>query len=364
MKFNIELAELNRTIGRVIGVVEKRTTIPILSNIKIESQGNGLRFTATDLEIDFTDIATAEIIVPGVTTIPATVYDISKKWQAAQVGGTVSFDIEDGTAKIKCGRSRFSVPVLSAEDFPETSVIEGQHTFEVSGSEFADLFISTAFCMSDDKARHYLDGVHIHGGSELNAVATDGNKLAHAKLEGVNHFDFPGVIVPRKAVQEIIKLCDGATSVKVWINDRKICVATGNSTIVSKLIDGTFPDYQRVIPQSKSATVEVDGKVFAQAVDRAALVCSEKTKGVKVEFDNDHALISAGRGGGTAEETVDIKMDGPAMAVGFNSRYLCDVAAACGKAALSIDLVDAFNPAVFRPANDTSKMYLVMPMRC
>ena len=360
MKFNIELAELNRVLSRVIGVVEKRTTIPILSNIKIESGPNGVLFTATDLDITFSDVGAADIVAGGVTTIPATVYDFAKKMEK----GTVSFEISDGKATIRCGRSKFSVPVIEAADFPLTTKIDGAPTFKITGSELADMLVSTVFCASDDKARYYLNGVYLHGGENLTAVATDGHKLARAVIDGLS-VNFPGVIIPRKTVTEIIKMCDGAANVDVWISDTKICIASGNAMIVSKLIDGTFPDYGRIIPSSKNATVTVDGKAFAQAVDRVSMVYSEKTKGVKVAFGRSEAIITAGGGdNGSAEEAVDLDLDGETMDVGFNSRYICDVAAKCGGGKLSIDLVDAGSPAVFRPSDDGGKLYLVMPMRC
>jgi DNA polymerase III subunit beta len=370
MKLTIEKSALFRSLSHVQSVVEKRNTIPILSNVLLEAQGGALGLTATDLDLAIVESAPAELRQAGATTAPAhTLYDICRKLpDGAQVEFSYSHD--DGRLTLRAGRSQFALSCLPREDFPVMTEGELPHRFTIQAAALKRLIEKTRFAISTEETRYYLNGVYLHawedGAPMLRAVATDGHRLARVEMplpEGAA--GMPGVIVPRKTVAEVYKLLEEADgSVEVSLSDTKIRFAAGSTVLTSKLIDGAFPDYQRVIPTENDKVLEVDARSFAEAVDRVSTISSEKSRAVKLALDKDRLVLSAtSPENGTAVEETAVSYAGTPIEIGFNSRYLLDIAGQIDGDAAQFRLADAASPTLIRDVADDSALYVLMPMR-
>ena len=332
MKLTIERAALLKSLGHVQSVVERRNTIPILSNVKLEAGDGAVRLNATDMDLDIVEQAVADVATPGSTTVSAhTLYDIVRKLPD---GAQVNMDGGgDGQVILSAGRSRFTLASLPIDEFPVLSGGDLPHQFTVTAAELRGLIDRTRFAISTEETRYYLNGIYLHaadhdGTALLRAVATDGHRLASVQIplpagaEGM-----PGVIVPRKAVAELRKLIDeSGDEVIVSLSESKIRFAFDAAVLTSKLIDGTFPDYQRVIPEGNDQVMEVDCAVFAEAVDRVSAISSEKSRAIKLSLDGGTLVLSASSPEhGSATEELEVAYDGDLLEIGFNSAYLLDV---------------------------------------
>jgi DNA polymerase-3 subunit beta len=371
MKLTIERAALLKTLAHVQSVVERRNTIPILSNVLIEVADGQLSLTATDMDLTIVDAVAAEVAEPGATTAPAhTLYDIVRKLpEGAQVRITAGGEAAQMT--LKAGRSVFSLATLPKEDFPSLGEAELPQQFTLQAGELKNLIDRTRFAISTEETRYYLNGIYLHATSAddmavLRAVATDGHRLARFQMplpDGAA--DIPGVIVPRKTVGELRKLIDETDqSVLVGLSDTKIRFSFGSTVLTSKLIDGTFPDYERVIPAGNDKIVKVDCQSFAEAVDRVSTISTEKSRAVKMVVDDGNITLSAtSPENGSATEEVAIEYGGPGIEIGFNSRYLLDIAHQIEGDAAQFTMADAASPTIVRDAGDSSALYVLMPMR-
>jgi len=371
MKLSIERSVLLRALAHVQSVVERRNTIPILSNLLLVAEGDGLRLTATDLDIAIVEEASAEVQEAGGTTVPAhTLYDIVRKLpDGAQVG--LEFNAGEGRLKLSAGRSDFALACLPREDFPAMADGELPNRFQISADDLKRLIKKTRFAISTEETRYYLNGIYIHakevdGTKVMRAVATDGHRLARVEMplpEGAS--GMKGVIIPRKAVLEVDKLLEGAEgSVDVALSETRIRFAFNAIVVTSKLIDGTFPDYERVIPSGNDKKLEVDGKSFASAVDRVSTISSEKSRAVKLALDKDRLTLSANSPDhGSATEEMPVSFSGERLEIGFNSRYLLDIAAQIEGEQAEFLLADAASPTIIRDVGDLSALYVLMPMR-
>lgn len=371
MKLTIEKSALFRSLSHAQSVVEKRNAIPILSNVLIEAQAGALGLTATDLDLAIVESVPAEIRQPGATTAPAhTLYDICRKLpDGAQV--EFSYSQETGRLVLRAGRSEFALSCLPREDFPVMAEGDLPHRFAVEAGALKRLIEKTRFAISTEETRYYLNGVYLHawenGGTPmLRAVATDGHRLARVEMplpDGAA--GMPGVIVPRKTVAEVYKLLEDAEgTVEVSLSDTKIRFAFGSTVLTSKLIDGAFPDYQRVIPTENDKVMEVDAKVFAEAVDRVSTISSEKSRAVKLSLEKDRLVLSAtSPENGSAVEETAVSYSGPPLEIGFNSRYLLDISAQIDGDAAQFRFADAASPTLIRDVGDDSALYVLMPMR-
>jgi len=371
MKLTIEKSALFRSLSHVQSVVEKRNTIPILSNVLLEAKDGALGLTATDLDLAIVESAPAELRQAGATTAPAhTLYDICRKLpDGAQV--EFSYSQEDGRLTLRAGRSEFALSCLPREDFPVMTEGELPHRFAIQSAALKRLIEKTRFAISTEETRYYLNGVYLHAWENgetpmLRAVATDGHRLARVEMplpEGAA--GMAGVIVPRKTVAEVYKLLEEAEgTVEVSLSDTKIRFAVGSTVLTSKLIDGAFPDYQRVIPTENDKILEVDAKAFAEAVDRVSTISSEKSRAVKLALDKDRLILSAtSPENGTAVEETAVSYGGLPIEIGFNSRYLLDIAGQIDGDAAQFRLADAASPTVIRDVGDDSALYVLMPMR-
>jgi DNA polymerase-3 subunit beta len=371
MKFSIERAVLLKAVSQAQSVVERRNTIPILANVLIEAEGNAVQFRATDLDIEVVDKAAVMVEKAGATTVSAvTLHEIVRKLPDGALV-TLSDDGVAGRLNVEAGRSHFNLATLPKEDFPVMATSEYASNFSAPAPVLRRLFDKSKFAISTEETRYYLNGVYMHvaeseGGKVLRAVATDGHRLARidadlpAGAEGM-----PGVIVPRKTVGELRKLLDDDDmEIAVSVSETKIRFATPDITLTSKVIDGTFPDYTRVIPVGNTRKMEVDASEFASAVDRVATVSSERSRAVKMSLQEDKLILSVNApDSGAAEEELAVAYGDERLEIGFNAKYLLEIASQVDRENAVFMFNSAGDPTLMREGNDTSAVYVVMPMR-
>lgn len=370
MKLTIERSALLRALAHVQSVVERRNTIPILANVRLETKDGTLRLTATDMDLAIVETTSAEVDGSDAATVPAhTLYDIVRKLPE---GAQVKIESADeGRVKLQAGRSRFSLNSLPVEDFPIMSEGELPHSFKLPAAELRRLIDKTKFAISTEETRYYLNGIYLHvvdsdGEEVLRAVATDGHRLARVEVklpDGAK--GMPGVIVPRKTVQELHKLIEEEEGeVAIALSDTKIRFAFADVLLTSKLIDGTFPDYERVIPEDNKKVMKVDTKLFSRAVDLVSTISTEKSRAVKLVVEAGKLTLSAtSTDEGSASEELDAEYDAETVEIGFNSRYVLDMTAQIEGEMVQFYMADGTSPTVVRDTGDAGALYVIMPMR-
>ncbi len=371
MKLTIERAALLRSLAHVQNVVERRTTIPILSNVKLDAEGGRLGLTATDLDVTLMAYEDAEIAEPGATSVAAhTFFEIVRKLPE---GAQLALSQASGSAELslEAGRSTFALPCLAADEFPAMATEELEVRFAMPPSDLAKLIDKTRFAISTEETRYYLNGIHLHAAeagaaSTLRAVATDGHRLARVEVglpDGAGQI--PPIIVPRKTVGELRKLLDQAgEQVAVAVSPTRIQFTCGRAILLSRLIDGTFPDYERVIPVGNERIAVVAAAAFAEAVDRVATISTEKARAVKLRFEPARMTISAvSVDAGRATEEVDVEYAGEALEIGFNARYILDMMGQIEGSEVRLEMGSAAAPTVVREPANSSALYVLMPMR-
>ncbi len=371
MRLTIERAALLRALGHVQSVVERRNTIPILSNVLLRAEDGKLALSATDMDLEMVATVGALGTRSGATTVPAhTLYDIVRKVrEGAQIELEASGD--KGAMTLRSGRSTFTLACLPPEDYPLMTGGELANNFTLSSADLRRLIDRTRFAISTEETRYYLNGIYLHAArsndvSMLRAVATDGHRLARMEIalpEGAA--GMPGIIVPRKAVTELRKLLDEVDQdVMISLSDTKIRFAFGATVLTSKLIDGTFPDYDRVIPTGNDRILEVNCKEFAEAVDRVSTISTEKSRAVKLSIERNSLTLSAtSPENGTATEELEVRYTAGPLEIGFNSRYLLDIADQIEGEGARFAMADAGSPTVVADVSDASALYVLMPMR-
>ena len=371
MKLTIERAALLKALGHVQSAVERRNTIPILSNVLLSAERDRLTFSATDLDMEIIDEAFAQVDQPGQITAPAhTLYEIVRKLpDGADVA--LTFTGEDPRLMVQAGRSRFSLPVLPAGDFPVMSSdgLAGRLTVDVN--DLIRLIDKTRFAISAEETRYYLNGLYLHtvsdgGVQKLRAVATDGSRLALAEMaapEGAA--GAPGVIVPRKTIGEARRLLDDAgETVELAVSPQKVRFELNGAALTSKVIDGNFPDYSRVIPKDNNRIVRVDAKLFAQAVDRVATISAEKSRSVRMAIEPGRVVLTVrNMEAGQAVEELEIDYDGEAFELSFNARYLLDITDQISGEAAELRFGGPNDPALVLDPGDADVQYILMPLR-
>ncbi|HEX8164823.1 MAG TPA: DNA polymerase III subunit beta [Beijerinckiaceae bacterium] len=371
MKVTVERAALLRSLGHVHRVVERRNTIPILSNVLLRGDGEGLRLKATDLDIEVTETIPADAAQGGATTVPAhVIYDIVRKLpEGAQVSLETAGD--SGQMQIRSGRSRFMLQALPESDFPDLAAGEMPFRFSLSPADLRRLIDKTQFAISTEETRYYLNGIFFHtvetgGATMLRAVATDGHRLARVDVPAPQGAEgMPGVIVPRKAVAEIQKLIEaGEESVGIELSSSKIRVTFGGVVLTSKLIDGTFPDYQRVIPTGNDKRLTVERDEFARAVDRVSTISSERGRAVKLALNEGRLVLSVTNpDSGSATEELEVDYEAAPLDVGFNARYLLDITSQLDGDTALFRLADPGSPTLIQDRDASPALYVLMPMR-
>lgn len=371
MKLSIERATLLKAVSQAQSVVERRNTIPILANVLIEAEGASVSFRATDLDIEVVDRAPAMVERAGATTVSAVMlHEIVRKLPD---GALVSLtdDQRTGRLTVEAGRSTFALATLPREDFPVMASSEYQSNFSAKASDLRRLFEKTKFAISTEETRYYLNGVYMHvadspEGRMLRCVATDGHRLARVDSplpQGAA--GMPGVIVPRKTVNELRKLLDDdAADIAISVSETKVRFATADMALTSKVIDGTFPDYSRVIPLNNTKRMEVDASDFAKAVDRVATVSSERARAVKMTLEEDRLTLTVNSPeSGMAQEELVVAYGDERLEIGFNAKYLLEIASQIDRENAVLMFNASGDPALVREGSDTSAVYVVMPMR-
>jgi DNA polymerase III subunit beta len=387
MKLIIERAALLKALSHVQSVVERRTTIPILSNVLLRTEAKrgsapaALSLSATDMDLEIVERVPGQVEREGRATAPAhTLYDIVRKLpEGAQI------ELESGgggsSLVLRSGRSTFTLAALPPEDYPLMTGGDYPHNFSLSATELKSLIDRTRFAISTEETRYYLNGIYLHATKNdevpvIRAVATDGHRLARVEMvqpEGAA--GMPGVIVPRKTILELRKLVEESEAeVQIALSPTKIRFAIpdgggGSSfateaTLTSKLIDGTFPDYDRVIPRDNDKVLEVDCKSFAEAVDRVSTISTEKSRAVKLAIERGSLTLSAtSPENGTAVEELEVRYLASPIEIGFNSRYLLDITEQIEGEGAQFVMSDAASPTIVRDSADASALYVLMPMR-
>ena len=349
MKATIERAVLLKSLGHVQSVVERRNTIPILSNVLIEAREDGsIRLMATDLDLQVDESVPATVSQPGATTVSAhTLFDIVRKLPE---GSQVELTAAEGKMQIVAGRARFNLSTLPRDDFPVIAEGELPTRFELPAATLRQIIEKTRFVVDD----------------QLRAAATDGHRLARitvARPDGAE--GMPDVIVPRKAVAELYRLLEELEgTVEISLSPTKVRFGLGSAVLTSKLIDGTFPDYNRVIPTANDKLLKLDPKSFSAGVDRVSTIASEKTRAVKISVDRDKVTLSVTspeNGLATEELAADYGADG--LEIGFNARYLLDILSEIDGDTVEVHLADAAAPTLLRENDKSNALYVLMPMR-
>ena len=366
MKATIERATLLKGLGHVHSVVERRNTIPILSNVLLEaSPDGGLRLMATDLDLQINETVEAQVSEPGATTVPAhTLFDIVRKLPE---GSQVELIAAEGRMQVNAGRARFTLAALPRDDFPIIAEGELPTRFELPAATLRQIIDKTRFAISTEETRYYLNGIYLHvTDGELRAAATDGHRLARVTVARPDGADaMPGVIIPRKCVAELRKLLDEVDgTVEVSLSESKIRFGLGNAVLTSKLIDGTFPDYSRVIPTANDKLLKIDPRSFEEGVDRVSTIASERTRAVKMTLDRDKITLSVtSPENGTAAEEVPADYAAQGIEIGFNARYLLDILGQIDGDMVEVHLADAAAPTLLRENDNAPALYVLMPMR-
>jgi DNA polymerase-3 subunit beta len=371
MKVTLERSALLKALGHVHRVVERRTTIPILSNVLLNANGRTLGLKATDLDIEVTEAIPADVAQAGATTLPAhTLYDITRKLPE---GAQVSLETtgESGQLLMRSGRSRFNLQSLPESDFPDLASGELANRFTLASADLRKLIAKTQFAISTEETRYYLNGIFLHtlevdGHTMLRAVATDGHRLARVEIPApAGAAGMPGIIVPRKTVTEIQKLVEDIDAdVAIELSTTKIRFTFGDVVLTSKLIDGTFPDYARVIPTGNDKRLIVECGPFKNAVDRVSTISSERGRAVKLALaDGKLTLSVTNPDSGSAVEELEVDYDSAPLDIGFNARYLLDITQELDSDTALFKLADPGSPTVIQDRDGAAALYVLMPMR-
>lgn len=359
MKLTIEQKNLADLLSKAVNLVEKRNTIAILSNVLLSTDDGKLTCTATDMDASVTATTDATVTVHGATTVNAALFaQVVNKLPKSKL---ITLSEDNGKLTVQSGSATFDFATLPAEDFPELASADFTATFTASGDDFKRLFDLSAFCQSSEETRYYLNGVYLHSHEgTARSVATDGHRLA--RIDSAIAADFHGIIIPRKIVGELRKL--QADEVTVQISATKLRVTAEDVVLLSKVIDGTFPDYTRVVPQNNTNLFTANADDMKAASDLVALMSSERTKSVRMSFAGGECKLEvAGADSNKGCEVVAVDQDGEDMVIGFSAKYLADALAHIGSDVVRLQLGSSGDPAIIQPEGNDSVLFIVMPMR-
>lgn len=367
MQFEVTKPTLLKSLSSVNGAVEKKNTIPVLQNVKLDAQNGKVILSATDMDILVTSSFETKMESNGATTVPAQMfYDIIRKIPDSK---EIKVTQENpNLLQISSGKSKYNLPCIDASEFPSLAEGEIGEEIEIEAEKLSNMIDKTRFAISNDETRYYLNGLFLQSlktdsGFELRSVATDGHRLAMSKLSSDNLKSEFGVILPKKSVNEIKRIIDSSESIKISVSKAKIKVVTENATILSKLIDGEFPDYEKVLPKGNDQIATINKKSLFDSVDRVSTVAADKHKSVKMTVDNNLLTLQINANDGSyAHEEIEVDYSGDKVEIGFNSRYLLDVIGQVNKEELFIKFKDGNSPALVE-AKDFNAVYVIMPVR-
>lgn len=359
MRIEIEQRNLADLLSKAVNLVEKRNTIPVLSNVLLSTDDGKLTCTATDMDASVTATTEATVNTHGATTVNAALF--AQVVNKLPKGKLITLSEQDGKLTVQSGSATFDFATLPAEDFPELASADFTATFTASGDDFKRLFDLAAFCQSSEETRYYLNGVYLHSHEgQARAVATDGHRLA--RIDSTIRADFPGIIIPRKIVGELRKM--QSDQVTVQISATKLRVTAGDVVLLSKVIDGTFPDYTRVVPQNNTNLFTANADDMKAASDLVALMSSERTKAVRMSFSGGECKMEVvGADSNKGCEVVAVDQAGDDMVIGFSAKYLADALAHIDSDVVRLQLGSSGDPAIIQPEGDDSVLFIVMPMR-
>ena len=369
MKFNVNQQDFQQALNYCQGVIEKRSTLPILSNILLDAQNSNLTVTATDLDLIFVhQINNVEVLEEGkTTTTSSTLYDIVRKLSS---GKKINLTLNDESKlHLESEKSNFNLNCMSSSEFPVTGEDFNQDEFVVKSKQLLKLLNKCKFSISNDETRHYLSGIYIHktefeDKNYLTAAATDSHRMSISKIRLDNDIDFEPIILPKKTIFQLCSLLDNYDGdVKISNAKSKIKFELNNSVLISKLIDGKFPNYIQVIPKNNQKKLEIDLKLFLSSVDRVASVSLDKKDGVKFSLEKDTLNLSVNNtNSGDGKETLSVKFEHD-LEISFNSRYLIDIASQLDGEKVEIYFNDSGSPALIKDPNDFNSIFVVMPMK-
>jgi DNA polymerase-3 subunit beta len=367
MKFTTTRDILLRPLQLVTGVVERRQTLPVLSNLFVSAQDGVVSFTGTDLEVEL--VARIEdgldVVQTGQATIPAR--KLADIWRSLPEGATVTVEVEGDRATVRSGRSRFTLATLPVADFPRVEGSESDLEFVLSRSEVQRLLDQTAFSMAQQDVRYFLNGMLLEvTPTHVRTVATDGHRLAMCTLDrGVPNSDRRQAIVPRKGVLELGRLLsEGGEDVSISLARNHLRATHAGYTLTTKLVDGRFPDYEKVIPKGSANLVTADRETLRQSFARASILSNEKYRGVRITLEPDQMTIRANNPEQEeAEEVVAVSYAGQRLEIGFNVSYLQDVLGALSTDSVRLSVSDANSSALVDGPGAEDSVYVVMPMR-
>jgi len=371
MRITIDRNNLLKSLSRVHRVVERRNTIPILSNVLIDADLDRVKLKATDLDLEITEVTAANIEQAGATTVPAhLLYEIVRKLPD---GGEIKLALNsDGNSiAVSSGRANFRLQCLPKTDFPELSAGEFSHSFSLPASKLKRLVDCTQFAISTEETRYYLNGIYVHvidsDGLKLRLVATDGHRLAKAETAApAGSEGMPGIIIPRKTIGEVQKLLgeEPEAMLTLELSESKIRFSVGSVVLTSKLIDGTFPEYQRVIPVGNDKELVIDRQSFNAAVDRVSTISSDRGRAVKLNIADDQLTLTVNNPeSGSAEDQLNASYSAQPIEIGFNARYLLDITGQLSGENAVFLFADAGAPTLIRDSQDSDALYVLMPMR-
>ena len=374
MEFKINSTDLLKALSHIHGIVEVRHTLPILSNIILEAKEDKLILSSTNLDIYCSDKIKAEVLKSGEVSVSAvTFFEIIKRLPS---GSEVLMIMNEGENEIRltCGRSKFNLSTLKTDDFPIISDSDLSTNFVLSADELIRIIDKTKFAVSNEETRYYLNGIFLHKAERnsiqfLRAVATDGHRLAQYDIplpQGAE--DITGIIIPKKTIYELRKVLDDANGdVSVSLNENKIKFSFNDLKVVSKVIDGTFPDYTKVIPQKNDKNFKTNNSDLKNAIDRvSAVAANEESKSKAIKFCIENNLLSLSvesQSKGSANEMIDVNYSGDKVDIGFNSKYIIDICNEVDGDEISISLSDSISPAIILDKTDENLFFVLMPMR-
>ena len=369
MKFSVNQDELQQALNYCQGVIEKRSTLPILSNILLDIHGSKLSITATDLDLIFIhQINNIEVLEEGRTTTSSSImYDIIRKFSS---GKKINLNLKDATKlQLESEKSIFNLNCISPSEFPLTEENFSENQFIIKSKQLLKLLNKCKFSVSNDETRHYLSGIYLHqteveDKNYLTAVATDSHRMSISKIRLDTKISFDPIILPKKTIFQLCSLLDSYDGqVKICNMRTKIKFELGKSILISKLIDGKFPNYVQVIPKNNKKKLEIDLKLFLNSVDRVASVSLDKKDGVKFNLSKDILDLSVNNtNSGDGKETLSVKFDHD-LEISFNSRYLIDVASQLDGSQIELFLNDTGSPALIKDPSDFDSIFVIMPMK-
>ena len=369
MKFSVNQQDLQQALNYCQGVIEKRGTLPILSNILLNANNSKLILTATDLDIIFIhQINNIEVFEEGKTTTTSSImYDIVRKISS---GKKINLTLNDkNKLHLESDKSIFNLNCISHSEFPVTDENFNQNEFSIKSKKFLKLLNKCKFSISNDETRHYLSGIYLHQTevdekNYLTAVATDSHRMSISKIRLEKQIDFEPIILPKKTIFQLCAILDNYDGeVKISNMKSKIKFELSNSILISKLIDGKFPNYIQVIPKNNEKKLEIDLKLFLNSVDRVASVSLDRKDGVKFNLQKDTLNLSVNNtNSGDGKETLAVKFDHN-LEISFNSRYLIDVASQLDGDKITIFFNDTGSPALIKDPGDFDSIFVVMPMK-